>query len=54
MFRRFQMFELVNNSAIKVDTASYVAAELDQSIDADIFESWVAQSFVMPLGMSTA
>lgn len=47
------MFELVNNSQIKVDLSSYVAAELDQSIDPDLFEAWVAQSFVMPRGMST-
>jgi hypothetical protein len=36
------MFELVNNSSIKVDLTNYVAAELDQSIDPDVFEAWVA------------
>ena len=53
LFRRFQMFELVNNSTIKVDLSNYVASEMDMAVDPDLFESWVAQSFVMPKGMST-
>jgi hypothetical protein len=45
ILKKFMMFELTNNPALKPDPSSNVVAKADQHIDLEIFKKWVDSSF---------
>ena len=45
VLKKFMMFELTNNPALKPDPSSHVVAKGDQEIQLADFKKWVESSF---------